>query len=119
MFNVSDTVVFVAHAGRRASASGPLFLDSADDSRTVQTAIPLLALAMFFGFACCAVFRPAECSEVGSDLKRECCPCLIPAPFNLCVVVSAPSFPRHSPFGAVAMRCCRDAARLAFRCLAR
>jgi hypothetical protein len=29
-------------------------------SRAVQTAIPLLALAMFFAFACCAVFRTSQ-----------------------------------------------------------
>lgn len=44
-------------------------------SQAVQTAIPLLALMMVFGFACCAVFRPAECGDFNKDLKRECCGC--------------------------------------------
>lgn len=50
------------------------YKDDAKENRAIRTAVPLLALVMFSGFACCAVFRPVECSEYNHDLRRECCP---------------------------------------------
>lgn len=52
-----------------------LFFDYNDpdpDNTLLQVVVPLLAFALFFSFACCAIFRPMDCRELGADLYREC-----------------------------------------------
>eukprot|EP00035_Acanthoeca_spectabilis_P029950 m.7095 g.7095 ORF g.7095 m.7095 type:complete len:283 (+) comp3911_c0_seq2:3061-3909(+) len=48
------------------------YTDPDPDNLAIKLIVPLMAFGLFFAFACCAIYRPADCADLRRDLQREC-----------------------------------------------